>query len=372
MPTAPQNQNLLIGSAIRAARESLEWNQLRLAESVGFASAQIISSIENGQRELKASELLRIAKSLRISVETLLRGEQPIANQVQWRERDPNAGKEIESKFVERARRYARLEEWCQCTVTKVPGTLQLESGCSFERVKNEADNIRLYMKLGGRPALSLAKTLEEDYGVKIFYDSLGETGAGMSARGDFGCAVLLNVDQAPWRRNFSLGHELFHLLSPDELSAESPDRLEQLANCFSSNVLLPPEAIYDFIKLKAAGGKIAYRDIVELAREFCVSSEAVIWRLVGLGTMKKEEAQRLLNDDVFRAIDKASFPRWDRPSPLPERYRRLAVLAYERGKLGVARLAEFLESNIIDVAEETSALEVNIAEHDTAQVSLA
>jgi hypothetical protein len=49
-----------------------------------------------------------------------------------------------------------------------------------------------------------------------------------------------------------------------------------------------------------------------------------------------------------------------------------LAVLAYERGKLGVARLAEFLESNIIDVAEETSALEVNIAEHDTAQVSLA
>jgi Zn-dependent peptidase ImmA (M78 family) len=249
---------------------------------------------------------------------------------------------------------------------------LQVDLGCSFERIKNEAQNMRRYMDLGGRPALSLGKTLEEDYGVKIFYDSLGEMGAGMSVQGDFGLAVLLNIDDAPWRRNFSLGHELFHLLSPDELKAESAERIEQLANCFSSHLLLPSETIYEFLQSKTSEGKLSYRDIVEAAREFCVSSEALIWRLVDIQKIKREDAWQVLRDESFRALDRASFPKWNRPSPLPERYHRLAIMAYELGKLGLARLAEFLEASIVDVAEEIGSIEMNINELDSTQVSIA
>lgn len=358
-----------IGSNIRKIREHLGWTQSDLAVGMGFASSQIISSIETGQRELKASEVIRIAKILKVPVESLLRGDTAPVPVVQWREKSESAGKEVEANFIERARRYARLEEWCKSSTAKQLGQLQLGPRCTFSQVQEEADKIRRYMELGGRPALSLAKALEEDYGVKIFHEDLGENGAGMSARGDFGLAVLLNSCDAPWRRNYSLGHELFHLLAPEELDREPSDRIEQLANIFSSQLLLPPDAIETFVKSKVVDAKLSYRDLIEGAREFNVSSEAMLWRLVNLGKVDRDSVVRAMKDEKFRILDRASFPTWDRPSPLPERYCRLAMIAYQRGKLGLARLAEFLETNIVDLAEDVSSVEVGMDALDTAQV---
>jgi XRE family transcriptional regulator, fatty acid utilization regulator len=365
--------NSSIGTVIRTLRERMGWTQLRLAQALGFASSQIVSSIEKGERELKAAEVLKVAKIFHVSVETLIRGEMEPCGPVQWRDKSPNADKEIELKFLERARRYARLEEWCNWGPPRELESLHIAVGSSFANTKREAEKIRRILDLGGRPALSLAKTLEEDYGVKIFYDDLGDIGAGMSARGDFGSAVLLNSSNPAWRRNFSLGHELFHLVAIDQDSVNSADIAEKLANCFSSHLLLPTQSLDELIEPRVSNGKLAYRALIEVAREFCVSSEALLWRLSDQRRIDRTDVQRLLQDSTFRAMDRASFPRESRPpSPLPDRYKRLALSAYERGKLGVARLAEFLESNIVDVAEDVATVEVTADELDAAQVTVA
>ena len=336
----PKNPSNGLGSNIRKIREHLKWTQADLSQAMGFASSQIISSIETGQRELKASEVMRIARALKVPVESLLRGDTTPVAVVQWREKSDSAGKEIEARFVERARRYKRLEDWCEASSAKQLGPLQLGPGCKFSQVQVEADKIRLYMELGGRPALSLAKTLEEDYGVKIFHEDLGENGAGMAARGDFGLAILLNSNNAPWRRNYSLGHELFHLLAPEELDHESPDRVEQLANVFSSQLLLPPDAVQEFVKSKVVEGKLSFSDLIEGAREFNVSSEAMLWRLVNMGKVDRDSVIHALKDERFRVLDRTSFPTCHRPAALPERYSRFAMIAYQKGRLGLARLA--------------------------------
>jgi transcriptional regulator with XRE-family HTH domain len=102
-----------LGLCIREARNDLGWSQTNLAEAVGFASAQIVSSIETGQREVKAWELLAIAKALHVPVGNLLGTERPPTAEVQWRERPEAPNREIEARFIERCRRFALLEEWC-------------------------------------------------------------------------------------------------------------------------------------------------------------------------------------------------------------------------------------------------------------------
>lgn len=355
MPATEARRQL--GQRIRWAREALSWTQSRLATEVGLRSAQIISSIERGERDLKAGELFRIAKALMVSADTLLRGDQLTPVTVEWRERSEAATKETEARFLERCRRFALLEEWCGVQPSKQLGPVMLRR-LTFEDVRGEADKVRRSLELGLRPALSLSKTLQEDYGVKIFHEALREQGAGLSARGPFGVAVLLNSKDAPWRRNFSLAHELFHLLAAPELGRAEPDRVEQLANVFASQLLLPGELIHESPAFQ--GPRLSYARVIEAAREFAVSAEAMLWRLMSLGRMSREAVARVLSDEKFRAMDRATFPPWHSPPELPERYTRLCFTAHRLGKLSLARLSEFLETDLASLVEQVSSLEVD------------
>ncbi len=370
---APPKTDLnLLGSRIRQAREALSWSQTGLAEAVGFGSAQIVSSIETGQREVKAWELFRIANALHVSIESLLTGEPVSPVSVEWREKSEAATKEVEARFIERCRRFKLIEEWCDAPAPKPLNELQLSTSPSFEEVQGQADNMRHYMQLGGRPAVSLSKTLEENYGVRIFHEDLGQQGAGLSARGDFGFGVLLNANDASWRRTFSLAHELFHLVAPRQVEALGKERVEQLANVFASQLLLPSEPVHEFLTLRTKEGKISYADLIEAAREFGVSTEALLWRLVNLRKISREAVEKVLSDEEFRAADRANFPVTEPPPALPERYVRLCFLAYRRGKLGLSKLGDFLERSLVDLAEDISQIEVSTEEIEKAQLSVA
>src|SRR5208282_872656 len=107
------DEAVLLGKRIRETRERLKVSQGKLAEEVGFGSAQIISSIESGNREVKASELSRIARALHTSIDNLLNPELHPEPQFAWREQ-PEAGfEEHESRFLLRCERYGLLEKWC-------------------------------------------------------------------------------------------------------------------------------------------------------------------------------------------------------------------------------------------------------------------
>jgi hypothetical protein len=91
---------------------------------------------------------------------------------------------------------------------------------------------------------------------------------------------------------------------------------------------------------------------VITIAREFDVSTEALAWRLVNLGRRGADWAKTLLADAEFRRQDRLTMStRWGRPEvPFPERYVRLALLAYEKDRLSLSRLAEFLESSMGEV----------------------
>ena len=345
----------LLGSRIREAREKLGWSQTELAQAVGFGSFQIVSAIENGQREVKAWELFKIASSLHLSVQTFLGAEQKSETVLLWRAQPQTGFKEIEARFIERCERYALLEQWCG--VSPLQGLKPIcfsQPEPTFVQVGREAENVRDYMKLGGRPACSLAKTLQEDYGVKIFYEDFGDQGAALSAKGDFGYGILINSSNAPWRRNFSLAHELFHLLTFDHW--KSPKQ-EKLADSFAAALLLPAEPLLSLLRSRMTEGKLSFETLVETASEFDVSIDALLWRAVNLGLTKKEAVEEALENPKLKVLDKLNRV-WTKPDLLPERYVRLCFTAYRTGKIGRAKLAEFLETSLVDLAAEMNAQE--------------
>ena len=354
----------LLGSRIKEAREKLGWSQTELAQAVGFGSFQIVSAIENGQREVKAWELFKIASCLHSSLESFLGTERKSEPVLMWRAQPQTGFKEIEARFIERCERYALLEQWCGVSPLQVLKPICFSvAEPTFLQVGREAENIRDYMKLGGRPACSLAKTLQEDYGVKIFYEDFGDQGAALSAKGEFGYGILINSSNAPWRRNFSLAHELFHLLTFDHW--KSP-RQEKLADSFAAALLLPAEPLLSILRSRTTEGKLSFETLAEIAREFDVSIDALLWRTVNLGVTKKEAVEEALKNPNFKALDRIHRV-WTKPDSLPERYVRLCFTAYRTGKIGRAKLAEFLETSLVDLVAEMNAQEEEEVTNDGA-----
>lgn len=352
-----------LGIAVRTAREAVGLTQSALAAAAGFASLQIVSAIETGQREVKAWELAKLARALHTSIDTLLGLEEEAEPaRVFWRRGSAGISGVREAQLRERAERFALLEAWCDPpSAEELPDFSFDPRRSSFADAERLALSLSRTLDLGSRPAVSLLRVLEERFRVKVFYDELGDDQAAACVRGSFDAAVLLNAVQAPWRRNFSLAHELFHLVTwsavisiwPPEGEPEWSERLEKLADVFASHLLLPAAEVTAHLDARSADGREADgTDVIAIAREFDVSTEALAWRLVNLGRRDAEWAKTLLADPEFRRRDRLTMTtRWSRPSvPFPERYVRLALLAYEKDRLSLSRLAEVLETSIGEV----------------------
>ena len=351
----------ILGERVRTARKRLGLTQKELAEQAGIAVHQILSQIEKGQREVKAWELAALAKALKTDFSSLLADSGPQqAPVVLWREYPTEAREVIEANFLQRCQQYATLEQLAEEVTQPDLPTAKVESApMTFGAAKRLARRASKELDLGSRPATALEGVLEDGYGVKIWYEDLGEEGSAASTIGPFGYAVLMNSAEAPWRRNFSLAHELFHLLTWQSIlidrllrDAAFRHRIEQLANAFASSLLLPQEPLVDAFESRTKNDIVQYIDLVEVAREFGVSTDALLYRLLDLRCLDKETVESLRANSAFRALDRSTMrARWQRPV-IPERFVRLAFAAYQKGRLSRARLAQYLDTSLIDLTE--------------------
>ena len=348
-----------LGDRIKTFRKRLNLTQKDLAIQMGFNSPETISQLERGDRELKAWELVQLAKLLSTNLSDLLSieelQEKPI---VLWRE-SPETEKEIkELKFIKHCEDYAMLEELSGGrTAEQFPQKKVSPDDVSYEVARRLASEIRREFNLGDRPARELIKILEEGFGVKIWYFEM-EEGSAASTIGPFGPAILMNLNEAPWRRNYNFAHEIFHLITwnsfpPSLLEKERDlwDKLEKIANVFASCILLPSDVVTVEFEKNIDKNSIAYIDLIGMARKFDVSTEALLFRLLNLKLLGKNTVDNILKDQLFREIDKSTMaPRWWRPPKFPERFVRLAFVAYKKGRLSKAKLAEMLDTSLIDL----------------------
>jgi len=256
----------ILGQQIGERRKKLKVTQEELAQKIGVNSSQIISQIERGDREVKAWELARLAKALLVDVTDLLAQENLGVDQpVLWRVLPSSEAEIKEARFLKHCKEYALLEDLSGTTRSGHFPQKEVDPQLlDFGNVPKLADDIRREFGLGERPAASLEKTLEDQYGVKVWYDDLDE-GSAAATIGDFGPAILMNRNEAPWRRNYNFAHELFHLITWNDIP---PGQLQENKDLWEKLMELSKPHEIEWIWIRGHAGHEENERCDQLAKE--------------------------------------------------------------------------------------------------------
>lgn len=360
----------ILGRRLKKAREDMSLTLEEVAKKVGFNNYQTLSSIEDGTRQIKAHELSALAKIYFKDINYFLNPTNLSTeiSLVLWRDSIPIKKIKIsrEQEFMKYCHNFFELEEAFGLNHNAaLPDFNLAASDFSYAKCEEIALNYYNVMQLGSRPACCLEKILEQKYNIKILFLDLKIYGSAACSVGDFGSAILINSSEPPWRRNYDLAHELFHLITWKKFSNEnfdlSCDRfspIEKWANSFASTLLLPAEEVKKELEKRIEDNEIDSVDLIEVAREFSVSTEALLWRLVSLKYAKQQDVQKFLDEPQLRELDKIARLGDRRETPyISERYLNLAFKAYQKGLISKGKLAEYLGIEKSEVDSKLSEL---------------
>ncbi|MCK4646943.1 MAG: hypothetical protein KAU46_11885, partial [Candidatus Aminicenantes bacterium] len=97
----------------------------------------------------------------------------------------------------------------------------------------------------------------------------------------------------------------------------------------------------------------ISYLNLIETAREFGVSIEALLWRLVNLNLIKKDTVIKELERGSIKDVDRKhrnSYLDGEKPY-LSSKYISLAIKAFQMGKISKAKFAEYVDKKFSEVS---------------------
>jgi Zn-dependent peptidase ImmA (M78 family) len=226
------------------------------------------------------------------------------------------------------------------------------------------ASSERLRLGFDSQPIKKLRERLSID-GIWIFELAVsGHEFSGLSWwHSTYGPCILVNAGDTQGRRNFTLAHELAHLIrsGPDVSTICDPALFvaaeqfieERLANRFAAAFLIPADDMVHQVQSHGiANQTVSNSDVQSLARRYGVSLEAAIYRLEELDVIDQPTKSKLLATGESKGFVRSPRgPRWRRR--LGERYVDVAFRAYRAGQLSLPKLSTYLQTDIRRVRDE-------------------
>lgn len=351
----------LIHRRLKAAREKLGLTQAQLTEKLGFKDRQTLAAIEAGQRKVSAEELLRAVQVLGLDLEYFtdsfrLAGE----GRFSWRTQK-DAPNDLLKGFEEKAgswiATWRRLGELQGEKPSALQPTLALSERSSFEQARAAAESLVEEWKLGEVPAAALEAAIR-NLGTLVLYVDAPPSISGAACQVPGANAILINRKEPEGRRHYDLAHELFHLLTweqmpPEHTETDTPrgtkaKRIEQLADNFAAALLMPERVLLP--RWRERGEREIHKWLNSTASDFLVTAKALKWRLTNLGWLTKVDLSKI-NDAklTFNGRPKDQQPLPDLFST--EFVQRLHT-ALAKGQLSVRRAAEILDLTIETLAD--------------------
>lgn len=345
-----------IGERIKNERGRLGLKLHELANEVGFKNYQTLSAIEKGERQIKVSELDKIAKALGLTVSYLLGDEKERKERVLWRKCvDETQCRKYENMLISFCRNYEKLAELIGYKYEKFipPKSEELQKEIyedDYKFAENLAEKYLRILDLGRYPGNNLIDSLQEK-NILILCCDLGSFGSAASLVGDFGAAILLNRKDMPWRRTFDIAHELFHLITwyvypPEEVyddEERGKSNPEKYADAFATSLLLPEKSLLDELK-KHEKKEFDFIDFITIATKFKISLQFLTWRLQNLGIFSEKDMEEIRNHPKISELNKLMRRREPDIPELPELYVAQALKTYQRGKISKLKLADYLD----------------------------
>ena len=356
-----QQSGPLIGARIKALREERKLSQEDLARLLGFKDRQTVSAIETGTRSVKAEELVLAVDVLGASLEYFtdpfrLVGEGRFC----WR----HTG--IETEQLSTYERHAG--RWIAAFRTLAPAVgrntplmrpaLGLTRGSRFEDAMQAGERFSAEFGLGDIPSAALSEVVEREFGVLVLMVDAQSGISGAACRLPELDAILIARHEVPGRRHFDLAHELFHILTWEamppahfeEVRDQGGNRVEQLANNFSSAVLMPAATLDRFGGWSNLSEDELIRRLNRAADELQVTASALKWRLVATGELPRKTAQAVPNA-ALRNNGRA-VPRNSPPPLFSKPFMEVMALAVDGGQVSVRRMANLLDVSIDDLVK--------------------
>ena len=345
------------------ARQAAGYSLVEAAKLLGFNNYQTLSAIERGTRNINANELSAMAQLYGRSLDYFFEKDISPDPVPLWRKSPEADEKRVQRQLLSFLENYSNLENllglkrrWKDIQKNYEKSDFSLRG---FDLADRLGAEICDSLNLGSRPASSLLNVLENDLRFKVLHLPLDNGISGACVVDDrLGVGILINTNDAPWRRNFDLAHELFHIVTWNVFSAREVGdgtvrtRPEQFADAFASSLLLPEKHLLEALEEVTASTTFRLVDMIELAKEFSVSTEAILWRLVNLNILKKESVQQVLDDPRRKEMDRISRQHiYSKTfvSKYPERFISLSCRCLMEGKISRGVFAKYLE---IDRAE--------------------
>ena len=353
--------NELIHRRLKAAREKAGLTQAELSEKLGFKDRQTLAAIEAGQRKISAEELLRAIEVLGLELDFFtdsfrLAGE----GRFSWRTHK-DSPTDLLKTFEEKAgcwiATWRRLGELQGAKPSALQPALALSERSSFEAAQAAAESLVEEWKLGDVPATALEIAIRK-LGTLVLYVDAPPSISGAACQVPGANAILINRKEPEGRRHYDLAHELFHLLTweqmpPEHTETDTPrgtkaKRIEQLADNFAAAMLMPERVLLP--RWQARGEQEIHRWLNSTASDFLVTAKALKWRLTNLGWFTKSDLSKIADAKLTfngRPKDQQLLP-----SLFSIEFVQRLHTGLARGQLSVRRAAEILDLTIEALAE--------------------
>lgn len=351
-----------LGELLQQARKKCGMTQTDAAKVINAARTTMVA-IEKGERRLKPTELIKLARAYGRSVSNFVR-PRPVVKpfEVQFRavyQRSEQQKPEIEPFIF-------HLEELCQNYLelekivdAPLPQNYPAEYKVANMPIKSAAESIavseRQRLGLGDAPISKLRDILEQDVGLRIFYLKMPQKYSEVySYNEEVGGCMAINASHPEERRRWSMAHGYLHFLAHrrkpefhfDGQFQRVPES-EQLAETFPKYFLMPASGLLKrFNDMYCTHGKFTPTNLFTLAHQYGVSVEALIYRLQEIellpsGTWDKLRDRGLKVRKVQQELRLKEIPQ--RIDMMPLHYQHLAIEALDRGLITEGRFADFL-----------------------------
>jgi len=365
-----------LGELLQQARKKCGMNQSDAAKVIDAARTTMVA-IEKGERRLKATELIKLARAYGRSVSDFVRTRPVIQPfEVQFRAAyQRNQGEEVEIepailRLEELCRNYLELEEIMSAPL---PQNYPPEYEVTNMPLKAAAESIaiaeRQRLGLGDGPILRLRDILEQDVGLRIFYLEMPPKYSEVYSYDErLGGCMAINAYHPEERRRWSLAHGYLHFLAHRRKAVldfegqyQRVPESERLADTFPKYFLMPTSGLLKrFNDVCRTHGKFTPTYLFTLAHYYGVSIEALAYRLEEMdllpsGTWERLRDRGLKVRKVQQELGLGDIPQ--RTDTIPLHYQHLAIEALDQGLITESRFCDFLNVDRLEARRIAAAL---------------
>lgn len=284
-----------IGNRIKELRIQKGFSQEDLALRANF-SKSYIQKFEEGQREVKSSQLVQLAEALDMDISDIISSTNYISTEfavknIEFREAHKIEfgvdyfEKKILNFLYKKHAAYSRLERILNEQIVFTNPLKNFGVIENNESVEIATKILRKKWKFENTPIYDLI-TFLEDLGIKIFEVVEDQDFVGFSCWVKSTPIIVINTRNTDIsRRRFTVLHELAHLLLSFK-SDENKDDIEHYCDQFAGAMLLPQEVLFSYVNSIS----ITLEELKRIKSKYGISVLAILVRMVNVRLISWEK----------------------------------------------------------------------------------